>query len=242
VTAFLQVAGLTAGYQSVPVLHDVSLAVDRGRIAAVIGPNGAGKTTLARAITGLAKTFDGDVVVGGVAVTRWSVERRARYGIVQVPEGRRLFARMSVIDNLDLAFFWRRGKLPARERRAMLDRIFELFPVLAQRRQQVAGTLSGGEQQMLAIGRALLLQPQVLVLDEPCTGLSPLMAQRILTALSTLVSESRCACLLIEQRALAALQVAGYAYLLDRGRLVMAAEAAKIMDSDSLRESYLGGI
>ena len=240
-TALLRTTGLTAGYGAVPVLHEVSIEVDLGQIVAVIGANGAGKSTLARALTGFARVFAGGIYVGDEDITAWSSERRARYGVVLVPEGRRLFPRLSVMDNLELAFFARRRALTREHRARLLDHVFELFPVLRERREQLAGTLSGGQQQMLAIARALLLETRVLVLDEPSTGLAPILAQRIFADLQELVRTTRCACLLIEQRATAALGIATFGYVLERGRLAAADTADRLLGDERVRRGYMGG-
>ncbi len=240
-TAFLRAVGLTAGYGSVPVLHDVSIEVDLGQIVAVVGANGAGKSTLARSLTGFARVFGGTIHVGDEDVTGWSSDRRARYGIVQVPEGRRLFPRLSVMDNLELAFFGRRRVLTAQRKHALLEHVFGVFPVLEERREQSAGTLSGGQQQMLAIARALLLETRLLILDEPSTGLAPILTQRIFTVLRELVRTTGCACVLIEQRATAALGIASFGYVLERGRLAVADVSDRLLGDERLRRGYTGG-
>ena len=237
----LTVRGLTAGYGQTTILHDVDLEIPPGRMVAVVGPNGAGKTTLARSVAGFVRVFAGAIELDGESVDRWSAARRARAGIASVPEGRRLFADLSVQDNLDLALFGRRRTLSAAERRGRVDAAIELFPVLRQRARQRTASLSGGEQQMLAIARALLLEPRLLILDEPSIGLAPIYVNRIFERLHHIIQTVGCACLLIEQRAVTALAVSSYAYALERGRIAFAGPSAEIAADPRLRDAYLGG-
>lgn len=237
----LTVRRLTAGYGQTTILHDVDLEIPPGRMVAVVGPNGAGKTTLARSVAGFTRVFAGAIELEGESVDRWSAARRARAGIASVPEGRRLFADLSVQDNLDLALFGRRRTLSAAERRGRVDAAIELFPVLRQRARQRTGSLSGGEQQMLAIARALLLEPRLLILDEPSIGLAPIYVNRIFERLHHIIQTVGCACLLIEQRAITALAVSSYAYALERGRIAFAGPSAEIVADPRLRDAYLGG-
>jgi branched-chain amino acid transport system ATP-binding protein len=235
----LETIDLSAGYSRVPVIAGVSISVAAGSTIAVVGPNGAGKTTLARTISGFTRVLGGSIHFDGHDVTSMSSRRRALLGIVQVPEGRRLFSPLSVAENLDIAFFARRRAVGPR-RRALLDEAFDYFPVLAARRDQRAGTLSGGEQQMLAIARALLLEPKVLVLDEPSIGLAPAVRREIFEVVVARVAASNCACVLIEQRARDALRIADHGYVLDRGEVVLGAPASRILGDESLRRSYVG--
>lgn len=237
----LTVRRLTAGYGQTTILHDVDLEIPPGRMVAVVGPNGAGKTTLARSVAGFTRVFAGAIELEGESVDRWSAARRARAGIASVPEGRRLFADLSVQDNLDLALFGRRRTMSAAERRGRVDAAIELFPVLRQRARQRTGSLSGGEQQMLAIARALLLEPRLLILDEPSIGLAPIYVNRIFERLHHIIQTVGCACLLIEQRAVTALAVSSYAYALERGRIAFAGPSAEIVADPRLRDAYLGG-
>jgi branched-chain amino acid transport system ATP-binding protein len=237
----MQIRGLTAGYGATTILHDIDIVIPAGRIVAVVGPNGAGKTTLARAIAGVARIFSGEVELAGEAIGAWSVQRRARAGIASVPEGRRLFPALSVRDNLDLALFARRRRVPVADRGRQVDAAIEMFPVLRERAGQAAGSLSGGEQQMLAIARALLLEPRLLVLDEPSTGLAPIVVERIFERIRHIVETVGCGCLLIEQRAVTALAASSYAYALDRGRISFAGASEEIASDARLRHAYLGG-
>lgn len=239
-TGGLIVRELTAGYGMVPVIHALDLTASPGQIIAIVGPNGAGKTTLARALTGFAKVFSGSVFLDDLDLRPLPIEARALRGIIQVPEGRRLFSRFSVADNLEIAFLGRGRALSASRRARLLNRVYELFPVLRERLQQPAGTLSGGEQQMLAIARALLLEPRVLVLDEPTTGLAPMVIARIIETLRFIVTSTSCCCLMIEQRARLALEASDFGYVLERGRVTMAGSPATILTDPTLNRGYLG--
>jgi branched-chain amino acid transport system ATP-binding protein len=236
----LTVRGLVAGYGSTIVLHEVDVHARRGEIVAVVGPNGAGKTTLARALTGFARVTAGEVLLDGTDVLRLPAHRRARAGLVQVPEGRRLFARFSVEQNLAMSFLGGAREASPAHRAELLDRTFGLFPVLHRRLDQEAGTLSGGEQQMLSIARAVLLEPRVLVLDEPSTGLAPMVVTSILEAVATLVRDSASCCVLIEQRAGLALAVADHGYALERGRIAASGSAGELAAAPVLGEGLLG--
>lgn len=237
----MQTRHLTAGYGATTILHDVTISIPRGEIVAVVGPNGAGKTTLARAVAGFAQIFDGTITLAGERIDGWPVEKRARAGVASVPEGRRLFPMLSVEDNLELALFARRHKLSAPARSDLLASAAEMFPVLRERAGQRAGSLSGGEQQMLALARALMLEPQLLVLDEPSTGLAPIFVERIFERIARFVATVGCGCLLIEQRAVTALAVSSHAYALDRGRITFAGASKEIRSDERLRDAYLGG-
>ncbi len=231
----LDVADLCAGYGKAEVLHDVSLSVAASRIVAIVGPNGAGKTTLMHAVMGLLPrkgrvAFDGQDA-GDVG---WMVQR----GVVLVPETRALFTDMSVEDNLLLGAFarWRKG---ARDLRPVMDDVFEVFPRLAERRRQSAGTLSGGERQMLALGRALMGRPRLLLLDEPSLGLAPKIVADIFRVISTL-RDRGIAILLVEQNARAALQMADYGYVLEMGRVALHGTCDKLAQDARVIETYLG--
>ena len=221
----LDVAQLRASYGKVQALHDINLKLERGSIATVIGPNGAGKSTLLNAIMGVLPA-QGTVRYQGKPVERWSLEQRVMAGIALVPERRELFSTMSVEDNLLLGGF-RRLRLRQAQPLDQLATVFELFPRLKERRAQQAGTLSGGERQMLAIGRAMMAKPELLMLDEPSLGLAPRIVKEILH----IVSELRTAgisVLLVEQNARAALQTADYGYVLELGKVTMQGESAKL--------------
>ena len=231
----LDVEHLSVAYGKVLAVRDVSLRVAPGTIATVIGPNGAGKTTLLGAIAGLLPAH-GTIHCFGENVTPWPVEQRVARGVVLVPEKRELFASMSVADNLLLGGFTRR-----RERRsqAALDEVYARFPRLAERRAQLAGTLSGGERQMLALGRALMSAPKLLLLDEPSLGLAPLIVRDIFAIIATLRT-SGSAVLLVEQNARAALQVSDYGYVLETGERVLEGPSAELASNPRVAATYLG--
>jgi branched-chain amino acid transport system ATP-binding protein len=231
----LEVAGLSVAYGKVLALRDVSLRVGAGSIVTVIGPNGAGKTTLLGAIAGLLRS-QGSIRCFGESAAPWPVEQRVARGLVLVPEKRELFAAMSVADNLRLGAFVRRREGGAK---ATLAEVYARFPRLAERRDQLAGTLSGGERQMLALGRALMSRPRVLLLDEPSLGLAPLMVREIFAIVAELKSAG-VAILLVEQNARAALQIADYGYVLEAGELALEGEAAALASNSRVVASYLG--
>ncbi|MRT29987.1 ABC transporter ATP-binding protein [Herbaspirillum sp. CAH-3] len=233
----LDVAQLRASYGKVQALHDINLKLERGSIATVIGPNGAGKSTLLNAIMGVLPA-QGTVRYQGKPVERWSLEQRVMAGIALVPERRELFSTMSVEDNLLLGGF-RRLRLRQGQPLDQLATVFELFPRLKERRAQQAGTLSGGERQMLAIGRAMMAKPELLMLDEPSLGLAPRIVKEILH----IVSELRTAgisVLLVEQNARAALQTADYGYVLELGKVTMQGESARLAGDPQVIQAYLG--
>ncbi len=233
----LDVAQLRASYGKVQALHDIHLKLERGSIATVIGPNGAGKSTLLNAIMGVLPA-QGTVRYQGKPVERWSLEQRVMAGIALVPERRELFSTMSVEDNLLLGGF-RRLRLRQAQPLDQLATVFELFPRLKERRAQQAGTLSGGERQMLAIGRAMMAKPELLMLDEPSLGLAPRIVKEILH----IVSELRTAgisVLLVEQNARAALQTADHGYVLELGKVTMQGESARLAGDPQVIQAYLG--
>ena len=234
-TPMLLVEKLGVSYGGIRALHEVSLRVERGTMVALVGANGAGKTTLLRALSGVLKAVEGRILVDGQDVTRLRPERRVRLGVSQVPEGRQVFGPMSVEDNLLLGAYTRK---PA-EARQSLERAYALFPVLAQRRLQAAGTLSGGEQQMVAIGRALMARPRLLLLDEPSMGLAPRLVAEMFKTITALAREGM-TMLLIEQNAEAALAVADVGYVLETGRTVMSGPGRELLQDERVKRSYLG--
>ena len=229
----LELRDVGARYGQIVALRGVSLTVEEGDFVAVLGANGAGKTTTLRAISGTVRT-SGDVLLDGEVVFRRRPERMARLGVAHVPEGRGTLASLSVLDNLRLGAWVQRGA-SGRD----LARVFELFPVLYERRDQRAGTLSGGEQQMLALGRAMMARPRLLLLDEPSLGLAPLVTREVFAALRQL-NEHGTAIVVVEQNAALALGAARHAYLLETGRVVLAGEASMLQGNDDVRRSYLG--
>ncbi|GAA5234130.1 ABC transporter ATP-binding protein [Verticiella sediminum] len=237
----LEVTGLSARYGKVNAVLEAALQVGAGQIVTVIGANGAGKSTLLNAIMGALPTSgsaDGLVVYDGQQVQDWRVERRVAVGMSLVPEKRELFASMTVEDNLLLGGF-RRFRAGERDWRDEMENVFRLFPRLKERRAQHAGTLSGGERQMLAVGRALMAKPRLLMLDEPSLGLAPRIVREIFHIISGL-RETGVATLLVEQNARAALQVADYGYVLETGEVVLHGPARELADNPRVVESYLG--
>ena len=236
----LQVQGLVAGYGKVQVLHGLSLAVPEGQLVTLIGSNGAGKTTTLRAISGMLAPSGGTIHLAGEDITGRPSHRVTRLGLAHSPEGRRVFPTLSVRDNLQLGAFTRLiGARPKGDVAADIDRMYELFPRLRERQAQLAGTLSGGEQQMLAMARALMLNPRILLLDEPSMGLAPILVQEVFHTIARL-KEHKVTMLLVEQFAAAALAVADYAYVLENGRLAHEGPADRLRDDPAVRAAYLG--
>ncbi len=236
----LSVRDLSAGYGQVQVLHGISIEVPQGKLVTLIGSNGAGKTTTLRAVSGMLRPTAGRIELGGRDITGLASHRVACSGLAHAPEGRRVFASLSVRDNLSLGAFARLTyRRPRGDVAADLERVFELFPRLRERQQQAAGTLSGGEQQMLAMGRALMLNPQVLLLDEPSMGLAPRLVADVFRTLAQLKARG-ITMLLVEQFAAAALQVADYGYVLENGRIAVHGDAPGLRNDPAVRAAYLG--
>ncbi len=235
----LCLAGLSAGYGDLDVLHEVDLVVGPGEVVALMGANGAGKSTLLAAASGLLRPRAGRVRLGGADVTGLPPERLVRLGLAHVPERRQVFATMTVLENLRLGAYHRERAEPRTAIQADVAAAFEMFPVLAERKRQLAGTLSGGQQQMLALARGLMARPSVLLLDEPSLGLAPLVVQEILRALAQLPARG-CAVLLVEQNARAALQVAARGYILELGRVAAEGPAAILAEDPRVKAAYLG--
>ena len=234
--ALLELKGIDAFYGRVQALRGVSLTVDQGEVVALIGSNGAGKTTTLRTISGLMHSPSGSITFGGTDITRTPAHKVVELGICQSPEGRRLFPRMQVIDNLRMGAFTRKDPAGVQ---ADMARVFELFPRLKERTTQLAGTLSGGEQQMLAIGRALMSRPKLLMLDEPSLGLAPILVETIFQIVREINSQGT-PILLVEQNAHKALEVATRAYVLETGSIVQAGTGRELLDSPDVQRAYLG--
>jgi branched-chain amino acid transport system ATP-binding protein len=231
----LTVTGLTAGYDATDILRGIDFGVDEGEIVAVLGSNGAGKSTLNRVISGVLRARRGSIRFATAEIERERPAAIVARGLIHVPEGRRIFPNMTVRENVDLGAFRR-----ARERRSQnRERVFAIFPRLAERQSQRAGTLSGGEQQMLAIGRGLMAEPKLLILDEPSLGLSPLLVEELFGLIRRIHAEG-VALLLVEQNVVQSLEVAQRAYILDNGRFVLEGNADKIRDDPALKRAYLG--
>jgi branched-chain amino acid transport system ATP-binding protein len=231
----LEVGTLSSCYGRIRALTEVSLRVDAGELVALVGANGAGKTTLLRVLSGVHPASAGNLRFAGSDVMRVSARRRVQMGIVQVPEGRQVFGPMSVEDNLRLGAFVR----PSREVGRGLERVFALFPILAKKRREIAATLSGGQQQMLAIGRALMTQPKLLLLDEPSMGLAPRIVAEIFAIIRSL-KEAATTILLVDQNARAALAVADRAYVLEVGRIALTGRGDELLANPRVQQAYLG--
>ncbi len=237
----LSIQNLHAGYGKVEVLHGISIEVPKGQVVTLIGSNGAGKTTTMRAVSGMIAPSAGAIVLNGEAITGLEPYHIARRGLAHSPEGRRVFATMSVADNLVLGAFPRlTGSRPRGDVQRDLERAMELFPRLKERRAQLAGTLSGGEQQMLAMARAVMLNPEVVLLDEPSMGLAPILVDEVFRIIERLKAQG-VTMLLVEQFAAAALAVADYGYVLENGRIATHGPAQRLRNDPAVRAAYLGG-
>jgi branched-chain amino acid transport system ATP-binding protein len=234
--ALLDVANLEAFYGQIQALHGLSFSLDEGGITTVLGANGAGKTTTLRAICAMVRTR-GSIVFDGNEISSRATEHIVRRGVAHVPEGRGTFTRVSTEENLKLGAFTRRDSVGVAED---IERVYHYFPRLKERRRQQAGTLSGGEQQMLAVGRALMLRPRLMLLDEPSFGLAPLIVEELFEILRSINRDGRVSMLLVEQNATLALDLADQAYLLETGRVVMSGPAAEIAADEAVRQAYLG--
>ena len=235
--ALLTIAGVSAHYGHIQALNNVSLEVAKGETVALIGANGAGKTTLLMTICGAPKPSAGTIIFDGCDIAGWATHDIARAGIAHAPEGRRIFPRMTVMENLQMGTV----STPGQDFSTTLDRVFDLFPRLAERRSQRGGTLSGGEQQMLAIGRALMSRPSLLLLDEPSLGLAPMIVRQIFGAIETLNREEGVTVFLVEQNAYHALRLADRAYVMVNGRIEMTGTGDELLNNDEVRAAYLEG-
>ena len=231
----LAVTGLHAGYGATEILRGIDLAVHERETVAVLGSNGAGKSTLNRAVSGVLRPWRGAISFQGKAIARARPSAIVARGLIHVPEGRRIFPNMTVAENLDLGCYRRARRHRAQNR----ERVYGIFPRLAERQRQSAGTLSGGEQQMLAIGRGLMAEPVLLILDEPSLGLSPLLVEELF-ALIRRINQEGIALLLVEQNVVQSLEVAQRAYVLDNGAIVLQGSAAEVRDNPDLKRAYLG--
>ena len=233
--SILTIAGLRAGYGKIEVLHDLALKVDEGQIVTLIGANGAGKTTLLKTLSGLIRPAAGAITFEGESLVRRPAHRIVQRGMSHVPEGRAILKRMTVIDNLRMGAYVRTDSEIAEDIEAALAR----FPLLSERRLQIAGTLSGGEQQMLAIGRALVARPRLLLFDEPSLGLAPKIVSQIFLTLRELKNEGK-TILLVEQNARQALRVADHGYVLERGRIIYSGSGEELLNMPEVQRTYLG--
>ncbi|MCP3398572.1 ABC transporter ATP-binding protein [Bradyrhizobium sp. CCGB20] len=233
----LRIEGLSAGYSAKPVLNDVSINVGAGQFVAIVGPNGAGKTTLFKTISGIVKPSGGGITFDGVDLLAVPPPQRAHLGIAHVPEGRQVFPSLTVMENLEMGAMTESGR---RDWQANIERIFEWLPVLKERRNQFAGTMSGGQQQMLAIGRGLASSPKLLMLDEPSMGLAPSTADFIFERLIEIRRHSGLTMLLVEQRVAEALESADHGYVLEAGYVVLEGNNDTLRADDRVRKAYLG--
>ncbi len=232
----LEVKNLTVNYGVIGALHDISFSIQRGDIVTLIGANGAGKTTTLRAISGLAKAASGEVIYDGASITNLPAHQLVARGLAHVPEGRMVFANLTVMENLRMGAYLRRDDFQPE-----LDYAFSIFPRLKERVKQVAGTLSGGEQQMLAIGRALMSKPKFLMLDEPSLGIAPLLVKTIFAKIVEINREQGITILLVEQNANLALEISNYGYVLETGRIILHDTAAALRQNPKVKSAYLGG-
>lgn len=233
----LEVNNIDVHYGVIQALKGVSLKVNEGEIVVLIGANGAGKTTTLRTISGLKAPTQGTVFLNGVDITNTSAQERVKMGISHVPEGRRVFPGLTVLENLELGAFLRKDRDGIAQD---LEMVYEHFPILRERRKQLAGTLSGGEQQMLAIGRALMSRPKILFLDEPSMGLAPILVQEIFDIINN-INKAGTTVLLVEQNANMALQIADRAYVMETGSIVLSGTGSELMRSEEIKKAYLGG-
>jgi branched-chain amino acid transport system ATP-binding protein len=232
----LELDNVRVTYGRIEALHGISIGIDEGEVVALIGANGAGKTTTMRAISGIRPLAGGAIRFAGEDISRLRADLRVVRGLCQAPEGRGIFPGMTVMDNLDMGAYTRRDHAAVA---LDLDRVFGLFPRLSERRKQIAGTLSGGEQQMLAIGRALMSAPKVLLLDEPSMGLAPMLIQQIFSIIAE-ISKQGTTILMVEQNAQQALSRADRAYVMETGRIVKEGTGAELLDDPAVKEAYLG--
>jgi branched-chain amino acid transport system ATP-binding protein len=236
----LQIERLRASYGNIPVLKDVCIRIPRGEVVSIIGANGAGKSTLLKTISGLVKARKGRILYKGRDIAGMPVDRIAGLGISQVPEGRQIFGHLTVLDNIHLGAYLHFKRSRRFEINERIQDVYRIFPVLEKRSKQIAGTLSGGEQQMLAIARALMGRPELLLLDEPSMGIAPLLVREIYNVIKSL-NDSGTTILLVEQNARAALKVANHSYVLERGEVVLEGLAEELLDNPKVKEAYLGG-
>ena len=233
----LEIKDLNVHFGVIHALKGISLTVNDGEIVTLIGANGAGKTTTLRTISGLKKPTSGQIILGGSDITALSAQDRVKMGMSQVPEGRRVFTDMTVLENLEMGAYLRRDRAGIKQD---LEMVYDRFPRLADRRRQVAGTLSGGEQQMLAMGRALMSRPKILFLDEPSMGLAPLLVAEIFDIIKE-INKSGTTILLVEQNASMALQIANRAYVMETGSIVLSGTGEELAQSNDIKKAYLGG-
>jgi branched-chain amino acid transport system ATP-binding protein len=231
----LKIEDLTVGYEDLIVLRQISMEINEGQIVALIGSNGAGKTTTLKTISGLLRAREGQILFEGSPVHSWSSDKIVKAGLIHVPEGRNLFRDMTVLENLELGAYRRGGS----DRSEMLVRVYEFFPKLDERKNQRVGTLSGGERQMLAIGRALMAQPKLLMLDEPSLGLAPLIVADIFRIIQE-IRDAGTTVLIVEQNAVQTLSMADWGYVLENGKIALAGPGPELLENEQVQTAYLG--
>jgi branched-chain amino acid transport system ATP-binding protein len=236
----LKIKNINTYYGQVHALKNVSLHLLEGEIVTLIGANGAGKTTLLNSLSGIVPSKSGEIIFAGVPISSLAPSRIVKLGISQVPEGRQVFKPLSVEDNLELGAYLNRTAAGRAEVKKTGDMVYALFPILWERRKQLAGTLSGGEQQMLSIGRALMAKPKLLLLDEPSMGLAPMITQEIFKVIESLSQEKKTTVLLVEQNARAALKMANRGYVLETGKMILEGAAAELLENNDVQRAYLG--
>ena len=237
----LKIKNINTYYGQVHALKNVSLHLAEGEIVTLIGANGAGKTTMLNSLSGIVPPKSGEIVFDGISLSNLSPSRIVKLGISQVPEGRQVFKPLSVEDNLELgAYLHHKSKEGGVEAKKTAEMVYNLFPILRERKKQLAGTLSGGEQQMLAIGRALMAKPKLLLLDEPSMGLAPMIAQEIFKVIENLSKEKKTTVLLVEQNARAALKMANRGYVLETGKMILEGPAVELLENKDVQRAYLG--
>lgn len=235
--ALMELKNVNTYYGNIQALKDISLSVEEGEIVTLIGANGAGKTTTLMSICGITAIRGGSITLGGVDISKESPHKIVAMGVSQVPEGRRIFPQLTVLENLDMGAFLRKDREGIQRD---LEWVFELFPRLAERKSQAGGTLSGGEQQMLAISRAIMARPKILLLDEPSLGLAPLIVQHIFEIIKRINEENKTTIFLVEQNANMALKIANKGYVLQNGRIKMSDNSASLLANEEVRKAYLG--
>ena len=233
----LQIKKLCVKYDNIQVLHGISLELREGELVALIGANGAGKTTTLSTISGVKRAFSGQIVYDGKDITKAGTDEIVKMGIVQVPEGRQIFSKMTIEENLILGAYTEKD---SQRQKQNMKRVMELFPILRERRRQTAGTLSGGEQQMLAIARALMGNPRMLLLDEPSMGLSPLMTEQVFDAVKSL-NDQGTTILLVEQNAYDAMEISNRTYIMENGVITREGKSSELMRDPAIKQAYLGG-
>lgn len=241
ITALLSVENLIVAYGAVEALKGVSLEIQEGDVVAVLGANGAGKTTLLKTISGLLPIKGGSIKLKGEDLSKFPAHQLASLGMAHIPEGRKVFATLTVEENLNIGTWGVKNQLTQQEINQTKEWIFTLFPILKLRRKQLAGTLSGGEQQMLAIGRGLISKPKILLLDEPSLGLAPILVQEIFRVIKQIHEEEKVSILLVEQNARKALDIANYGYILETGKIAIHGVARDLRENEHVKAAYLGG-